>query len=219
MSLFEGHGLACIRGERLVFRDLDFALPAGGALLLTGPNGSGKSSLLRLLAGLARPAAGALWWDETLIDRDRDAHCRRLHYLSHLDAVKPVLTALENLAFWAALRGAGRAEAMSALERFGLEPLAEVPARMLSAGQKRRLALARMLAAPAELWLLDEPATGLDRESMGRLEEALAQHRAGGGRAVVTTHTAIALPDAAELDLSELAQALAEAEADEGGGW
>ncbi len=108
MSLFEGRDLLCVRGERRVFEGLSFAVAAGGLLVLTGPNGSGKSSLLRIMAGLLRPAAGALLWDGAPVRDDPDAQAARLQYLGHLDAVKPVLSAAENLMFWAALHGGGR---------------------------------------------------------------------------------------------------------------
>ncbi|MFQ5773065.1 MAG: heme ABC exporter ATP-binding protein CcmA [Kiloniellaceae bacterium] len=207
MSLFEGRDLLCVRGERRVFAGLDFALPAGGALVLTGPNGSGKSSLLRLMAGLLKPAAGALLWGGEEIAENPDAHRARLHYLGHLDAVKPVLTATENLRFWGAVGGGAAAEVGRALDGFGLGALAEVPGRMLSAGQKRRLALARLLAAPAELWLLDEPSVGLDRDSLARLGAAIAAHRAGGGRVVAATHAPLDVPGAEVMALDRFAVA------------
>jgi len=209
MSLFQGRSLTCVRGERRVFQDLDFTLPAGGALVLTGPNGSGKSSLLRLMAGLLRPAAGTLSWGaDRPVAEDPEAHRARLHYLGHLDAVKPVLTLAENLAFWARLRaasGAGPLDVAGAMAAFDLTALAAVPGRRLSAGQRRRLALARLLAAPAELWLLDEPTVGLDRASLVRLAAALAAHRAGGGRVVAATHAPIDLPGAETLALDAFA--------------
>ncbi len=201
MILFEGRDLLCVRGERRVFADLDFALAPGGLLVLTGPNGSGKSSLLRVMAGLLRPAQGALYWDGAPVSDDPGAQAARLHYLGHLDAVKPVLTAAENLAFWAALHGGAAAEVGRALAAFDLTALAGVPAGMLSAGQKRRVALARLLVAPAAIWLLDEPTVGLDTGSLARLGAAIADHRAGGGRVVAATHAALDAPDAETLDL------------------
>jgi len=205
MANFEGRSLLCRRGGRDVFAGLSFDLPPGGALLLTGPNGSGKSSLLRLMAGLLKPAGGELLWDGKPIAEAPEAHAARLHYLGHLYAVKPVLSVAENLGFWAALRGrdAGRAEA--ALQAFALTDLAAVPGRLLSAGQRRRLALARLVAVPAELWLLDEPSVGLDHASVGRLAAAIAAHRAGGGRVVVATHTALDLAAPQRLSLDSLA--------------
>jgi heme exporter protein A len=192
---FAGWDLACRRGERLIFAGLDFALPAGGALILTGSNGSGKSSLLRLMAGLTPLEDGQLMWDGTDIGEDRAAHRARLHFIGHQDALKPALTVAETLGFWAGMRGGDASSAAAALDRFGLGGLALWPCRLLSAGQRRRLALARLLASPAALWLLDEPFTGLDEEAAGYLDAALAEHRAGGGRLVISTHTPLALGD------------------------
>jgi heme exporter protein A len=207
MPQFAGDALACIRAERLVFQGLSFALGEGGALRLTGPNGSGKSSLLRVMAGFIRPAAGSLTWDGAEVARDREAHGARLAFIGHLDAAKPVLTVDESVRFWARLYGAAdRAAATeTALEAFDLLRLADFPVRLLSAGQRRRLALARLLAAPATLWLLDEPTTGLDAASVARLEAAVAGHRAAGGLVVLATHTEVALPEAQTLALEDFA--------------
>jgi heme exporter protein A len=203
MDRFVGHDLTCIRGDRLVFAGLDFALETGGALLLVGPNGSGKSSLLRLMAGLLAPAAGTLAWNGEPVAADREAHGGRLHYVGHLDAVKPVLSVLENVAFWGRLRpGGSRVAAEEALTAFGIAHLANVPGRFLSAGQRRRVNLARILAAPAPLWLLDEPTTALDRAAIAGLEGAIARHRKGGGMVVAATHAPIALAGARTLDLA-----------------
>lgn len=207
MANFEGRTLQCRRGGRDVFAGLSFILPPGGALLLTGPNGSGKSSLLRLMAGLLQPAEGTLLWGGRPVAEAPEAHAARLHYLGHLDAVKPVLSVSENLRFWAGLRGGRQAAGGAlghALERFALTELAAVPGRLLSAGQRRRLALARLVAVPAELWLLDEPSVALDHASVGRLAAAIAEHRAGGGRVVVATHTALDLGDPLRLSLDAL---------------
>ena len=197
--MLQAAGLAAFRGERLVFRDLDFAVAAGGALLLTGPNGSGKSTLLRLLAGLLRPAAGVLTWDGEDALSDLPAHARRVAYVGHQDAVKPGLTAAENLRFAARLSGADVGEALFAV---GLEELADLPARMLSAGQKRRLTLARLVLSRASLWLLDEPTLGLDTASVERLGGMLGAHRARGGLLVAATHLALPVPDAADFRLA-----------------
>jgi heme exporter protein A len=210
MNVFAGDGLVCVRGEREVFRGLDFRLEPGGAVLLRGPNGSGKSSLLRLMAGLLRPAAGRILWRGADVAEDREGHGGRLHYVGHLDALKPVLSVAENLAFWAGLRAPGAAardHVLTALARFGLAPLAALPARYLSAGQRRRLALARLAAAPAPLWLLDEPTTGLDSASVARLAAFLAQHRAGGGMVVVSTHGGLDPPGAATIEMDRFAPA------------
>jgi heme exporter protein A len=189
MSRFAGRGLACIRGERAVFAGLDFAVPAGGTLLLRGPNGSGKSSLLRCMAGLLAPADGQLLWDDAPIAADPDAHRQRLRYLGHQDAVKPVLSVAENLLVWVQLYGApDRASAAAALGRLGIAHIADVPARLLSAGQRRRVALARLLLSPAPLWLLDEPTTALDEDGVRRFAAIVAEHCAGGGLAVLSSH-------------------------------
>jgi heme exporter protein A len=185
-ATFSVTDLACRRGERLVFAGLSFALAAGGAMVLTGPNGSGKSSLLRLLAGLARPEAGVIAWQGVDVAEDPAAHRERLHFIGHQDALKAALTVGETLAFWAGMRGGG--EIAPALERFRLARLADWPCRLLSAGQRRRLALARLIASPAALWLLDEPTTGLDSDAVEDLRAALAAHRAGGGCVVLSTH-------------------------------
>lgn len=208
-SGFAGSDLACRRGERLIFRGLDFALPEGGALVLTGPNGSGKSSLLRLMAALTPPETGILAWDGVDIAADRAAHRRRLHFIGHADGLKPVLSSAEMLRFWAGMRG-GAAMPDEALAQFGLTRQAELPCRYLSAGQKRRLALARLVASPADLWLLDEPATGLDADSIERLFAAMSSHRAQGGRIVVSTHAPLPLPGAQFLSLASFRPKVAE---------
>ena len=210
---FAARGLGCIRGERPIFGNLDLTLEPGGALVLTGPNGSGKSSLLRVLAGLLPPAQGTVSWNGEAVDRAPEAHRARMHYLGHHEALKPVLTAGENLAFWAGLRGHGRPAAERALQRLGLSRLAQVPGRMLSAGQRRRLALARLLAAPAPLWLLDEPSVGLDARAVETLVDEIARHRADGGQVIVATHQALDLPGAAHLAVDDYPPVLPDPEA------
>ncbi len=204
--MLQAEALACLRGERVVFADLSFSVAAGDAVLLVGANGAGKSSLLRVLAGLLTPVEGRLLWDGAEALADRAAHARRLRYIGHGDALKPALSAAENLAFYARLWGGQVAPALAAL---GLEALAELPARALSSGQKRRLALARLaLAMPdpgspptAPLWLLDEPTVGLDAASVARLGVLLAAHRAAGGLVLAATHLPLPLPGARELRL------------------
>jgi heme exporter protein A len=200
-----GENLACRRGERLVFERLDCRLPAGGALVLTGPNGSGKSSLLRLLATLLVPASGRLLWDGAPVTQDPARYRGVLHYVGHLDGVKPALTPREMLGFWAALRGVRRPAIDAALAAFGLDRVADWPCRWLSAGQRRRLALARLAAAPAPVWLLDEPAAALDGDGEARLDAAIATHCAAGGSVAVATHQPIAITDATTLALDAFA--------------
>jgi len=188
-----------------VFERLDFELAPGGALVLTGPNGSGKSSLLRLMAGLTPPFLGTVSWDGAAVVEDAAAHRARVHLVGHQDALKPVLTVAETLAFSAALRETSPDGVVPALQRFHLADLAELPCRVLSAGQRRRLALARLLASPAPLWLLDEPSAGLDDASMLDLLAAVAEHRADGGRVAIATHLPLPLPAASTLSLTDFA--------------
>jgi heme exporter protein A len=205
--LFVGAGLACERGERRVFSGVGFRVARGSALAVVGPNGAGKSSLLRLIAGLLPPAGGTLEWDGAKTADDPDAHRARLHYLGHLDALKPALTPAEILHFHAGLRGAavGRDRIATALDAFGMFPLADLPARFLSQGQRRRVALARLLVVPAPLWLLDEPTLGLDADSLGRLGAAISLHRANGGIVIAATHGGLDLGQHDRLELGKAA--------------
>ena len=205
MKGFAGHGLACIRGERLVFQGLDFSLAPGGALVLRGPNGAGKTSLLRLMAGLARPAAGEIRWNGRPAREDREEFNGAIHFLGHRDAVKPALTVMENLAFHARLRSAVREEELAgALRRMDIAALADLPARFLSAGQTRRLALARALASNAPLWLLDEPTASLDAAAAATVAKAIGRHCADGGMAVVSSNDPLDV-DGRSLDVSDYA--------------
>jgi len=197
-DVLTAEGLAVFRGERLVFRDLAFTVPAGGAMTLSGANGTGKSTLLRLLAGLVPPAAGRVSWAGADALSDLAEHSRRVAYVGHLDAVKPGLTVAENLQFAARL---GRRPITAALDALDLRSLAELPARMLSAGQKRRLSLSRLMLSEARLWLLDEPTLGLDTASVARFGTLLAAHRAAGGIVVAATHVPLPMPGALALRL------------------
>ena len=206
---FSGSKLVCVRGGRVVFAALEFGVSAGEALVLLGPNGSGKSSLLRVLAGLLKPYSGALAWQGQPVAENPEGHAHRSHYVGHHDAIKPVLSVAENVRFWARLHDceavAAGQRVEAALERFGLSHLAGIPGKMLSAGQKRRTNLARLLAAPSPLWLLDEPTTALDRKSIKVLEAVMAEHRAAGGIVVLSTHADIDLPGCRELHLDGFA--------------
>ncbi len=195
--MLEADGLAAFRGERLVFERLRFRAPAGSAMLLVGPNGSGKSTLLRLLAGLVRPMAGTLSWNGEDTLADLPLHATRVTYVGHQDAVKPGLSVAENLGFW----GNG-AEIAVALEALDLVRLTDLPARMLSAGQKRRLALSRLALSAAPIWLLDEPTLGLDVYSVARFGTLLATHRDRGGIVIAATHLPLPLPGAEEFSLA-----------------
>jgi heme exporter protein A len=203
---FSGSGLACRRGGRLVFAGLAFKITPGGALVLRGPNGSGKTTLLRVMAGLTPASTGTLAWDDVPTE-DPEAHAAQLRFISHLDAIKPAFTVTENLAFWMSLwtgsvTDAGVARAVGA---FDLTRLAEFPARLLSAGQRHRLALARLLVAPAPLWLLDEPGNALDTPSREALARAIAGHRAAGGMVIVASHEATFVDGGETLDLGAFA--------------
>jgi len=191
--VFHGLDMAAIRGERLVFSGVNFTLGAGEAMLLVGPNGSGKSTLMRILAGLGRLAGGQLIWNGDDALADRTAHAGRVAYLGHQDAVKHGLTVGENLQVWG--------DPAPGLVAMDLERLIDMPGRILSAGQKRRLALARLAINPAPIWLLDEPTLGLDAASVARLGHVLAAHRERGGMVVAATHLPLPLQDVRELAL------------------
>jgi heme exporter protein A len=179
-----------------------FALADGDALVLTGANGAGKSTLLRLMAGLLRPVGGQLLWDGADIADDSGAHNARIAYLGHADAVKPALSVTENVAFWASLTPGKGDGVGAALDALGIAHLADLPARYLSAGQRRRVALCRILTSGASLWLLDEPTTALDSAASAALIELIGRHRAAGGMVAVSTHTDLGLGEALNLDLS-----------------
>ena len=188
MSGLAFRDVTCVRGGRVLFERLGFALAAGQAALVTGPNGAGKSSLIRVAAGLLAPISGGV----------EGEGARAL--LTEAAALDPELRLLSALRFWARIDG--RADAVpAALEAANLADLEAVPVRLLSTGQRRRAAMARVLASGAPVWLLDEPANGLDDASVRILEALIAKHRAGGGIALVATHLPIALPDAQELRL------------------
>ncbi len=195
-----GEGLACERGENTIFQGVDFSLAPGELLLLSGANGSGKSSFLRLIAGLLRPAAGTLSIDSVGIAPDWKILQAQLIYIGHLDPVKPAFSVAENLTFWMGLMGRdlhykrGRGGGLvtdgseGALRALGLAGLADIPARFLSSGQKRRLNLARLVATPRPLWLLDEPTVGLDQASSDLLTGLIQQHRTSGGLVIAASH-------------------------------
>jgi heme exporter protein A len=197
----EAVGLACVRGGREVFAGVGFAVAGGEALLVTGRNGAGKSSLLRTIAGLVRLAAGRL----TLTGGDADRPlAEQFHYLGHQDALKPSLTVAENLDFWSRYLG-GTGSGADALAAVGLDAVAGLPAGYLSAGQRRRLSIARLVAVKRPVWLLDEPTSALDRAAQERLAELMRSHVAGGGLIVAAAHGPIGLDGAKELRLGEAA--------------
>jgi heme exporter protein A len=193
------HDLACVRGGREVFEGVSFTVAAGEALAVTGRNGAGKTTLLRLIAGLLEPAHGGL----ELTGGAPDATlAEQAHYLGHRDALKPALSVLENLQFWQAFLGdtdASIGSALTALEAVALDGLAGLPAAYLSAGQRRRLAIARLVAAPRPIWLLDEPTAALDTASQARLADLMRSHLTGGGIIVAATHGPLGLDGTREL--------------------
>lgn len=191
-------GLAVERGGRRVISDLSFAVAAGEALLLTGPNGAGKTTLLKTIAGFLAPVAGRV----TLTARDDgEPLAEGAHYVGHLNGVRGTLTVEENALFWARYLGGAQESVHPALDRFGLASLGSVPAGYLSAGQKRRLALARLLLVHRPLWLLDEPSSSLDASSTRVLADVLDEHVAAGGLVVAATHLGLGLARSRELRL------------------
>jgi heme exporter protein A len=191
--------LTCTRGGREVFRDVSFSLSAGEGMVVTGRNGAGKSSLLRMVAGLVRIAAGRLTLDGGVPDTPI---AELAHYLGHQDAMKPSLTVGENLQFWIKFLGGGRA-VEPALKAVDLGPLADLSAVYLSAGQRRRLSIARLVAVPRPIWLLDEPTSSLDAPSQKRLAELMRDHMAKGGMIIAAAHGPIGLERARELKLGQ----------------
>ncbi len=182
--------LLIARGQRVLASALDFSIDNGGALALTGPNGAGKSTLLRVLAGLGQAAGGQLLYNGQPIAGDNaEAYQARCAYLGHRLGLKPSLSVADNLAFWCRLRGRAPTAALEALEALGIAGLADVPVRLLSEGQTRRVALARVMASGACLWLLDEPNTALDEDARQRLARLVNDHLAAGGAVVAATHS------------------------------
>jgi len=190
--------LGCVRGFREIFRNVNFSVSSGEALAVLGPNGAGKSSLLRIVAGLLRAASGGL----TLEGGDPELTIpEQAHYVGHQDALKPSLSVAENLAFWARYLGDGPVATGGALDAVGLAAIRDLPAGYLSAGQRRRLSLARLLAVRRPIWLLDEAAAALDHASQARLVEWMRAHLAEGGLILAATHAPLGLAPVQELRL------------------
>jgi len=196
--LLRADNLACERGGRLLFSGVSFAVAAGELLILTGPNGAGKTSLLRLIAGLAAPDSGTIDLEGRHAELSVGQHS---HFVAHREAIKLALTVRENLAFWSDYLGGGDIDA--ALASFDLSGLADYPAQLLSAGQRRRLALSRLCLTRRVLWLLDEPTTGLDERSQQRLAQAISDHLAQGGLAIAATHGTLGLEPQHKLHLDQ----------------
>ena len=207
MKLF-AEQLCARRGGRILFAGLSFAVEAGGALLVTGPNGAGKTTLLRTLAGFLPPEAGEIRLEGGAAEASIAEQC---HYVGHANAVKPSLTVAENAVFWCGFLGGAPDRLDAALQTFGLETLRDIPAGYLSAGQRRRAGLLRLLLAQRPLWLLDEPTTSLDTAAQEMLAGAVNQHLVGGGLVIAATHMALGFDRAQELRLGRPAAAAAAA--------
>lgn len=198
----KGIDLACERGGRTVFAGLSFRVSSGGLLLLRGPNGAGKTSLLRVIAGLNEPEHGELslrGGDTTL------SLAQQCHFIAHQEAIKPALSVEENLSFWARFMGSG--DVRQGLDAFGLQPLADLPAALLSAGQRHRLALSRLRLLARPIWLLDEPTNALDAVSQMRLARVMAEHLEEGGVILAATHVELVVKATQVLDFDALAKA------------
>jgi heme exporter protein A len=194
----QGEGLTLERDGRVIFRHLSFAAEAGELILLQGRNGSGKTSLLKLVAGLLRPIEGRVVLSGGANDLTIG---QQAHLIGHGLALRTGLTVRENLAFWASFLGGG--ETKAGLEAFGLLPLAQFPAGVLSAGQQRRLNLARLAAVQRAIWLLDEPSVGLDRAAVKQLTVQMSNHLAGGGIIIAASHGDFAIPSASRIELGD----------------
>ena len=188
--MLEVINLTCVRGTRRLFKELSFSAESGELVELRGPNGSGKTSLLRILCGLAMPAAGEVRWNGTGIRSLREEYFGAVAYLGHQNAVKDELTAIENLRISSAVCGYAldKKEAQEILKRVGLTQQQNLPARVLSAGQRRRLGMTRLLTSKARLWILDEVLTSLDDAAMNLSREFISEHLKQDGIAIVATH-------------------------------
>jgi heme exporter protein A len=196
--MLAAESLTSIRGGRVLFKDLSFSLKAGEALLVAGPNGSGKTTLLRIIAGLLAPFSGHVGLSD-----GKASLAESVHFVGHLDAMKGALSLRENLAFYRRLFD-GSGDEDNALARLGVGELAPLPVDALSAGQRRRGALSRLLVAKRPIWLLDEPGTSLDSDGQRLLGHVMDEHRAGGGMVIAATHAALDLAGARELRLGAI---------------
>ncbi|WP_255534613.1 cytochrome c biogenesis heme-transporting ATPase CcmA [Polynucleobacter sp. JS-Polo-80-F4] len=201
--MLEARALCCVRGERRLFQDLNLTVSAGECLHVRGENGVGKTSLLRLLTGLSKPEAGEILWGGQSISKDASTYHRELLFLGHRDALKEDLTALENVQLYAALDGVALSDekALSALWRFGLRGREHLTVNCLSAGQKRRVLMARMLTRQAKLWILDEPFNALDIHAMQALQGLIGEHIEQSGLVIFTSHQEVSLPSLRVLEL------------------
>lgn len=201
--ILEARAITCVRGERQLFSDLNLQVFAGQCLHVRGVNGVGKTSLLRLLTGLASPEAGEIFWNGAPITRDVSEYHSQLLFSGHRDALKEDLTALENLRMYAAIDGLtiSEKEAFAALWRFGLKGREDLPVNCLSAGQKKRVLMTRMLIRRAQVWILDEPFNALDTSAVAELQALIGEHLESNGVVVLTSHQALSIRGLQVLDL------------------
>jgi heme exporter protein A len=191
--LLRGTALSCIRQDRVLFEQLNFDVHSGELLQVAGKNGAGKSSLLRILAGLAQPEEGCLYYQQQPLQSVEAEYASHLCYIGHHSGIHEQLTALENLSFWRAASGVAKADDFTLLAQLGLAGLEDIPCRMLSAGQQRRVSLARLWFTQRQLWILDEPFTALDQTAISMLQQHFAAHLDVGGAIVLTTHQALGM--------------------------
>lgn len=201
--ILEARAITCVRGERTLFSNLNLQVFAGQCLHIRGENGIGKTSLLRLLTGLVSPESGEILWNGAPVQKEASEYHSQLLFLGHRDALKEDLTALENLSMYAAIDGTPIAEkdAIDSLGRFGLRGREDLAVNCLSAGQKKRVLMARMLVRRAQVWILDEPFNALDTSAVGELQALIAEHLEGNGLAVLTSHQPLSIPNMQVLDL------------------
>ena len=201
--VLEARALSCVRGDKALFSGLSFQIAAGDCLHVRGENGGGKTTLLRILTGLSQPESGEVLWNQQALNSQSSAYHRDLLFLGHRDALKEELTALENLQMYAAIDDVELLleDAMAALRRFGLRGRENLPIHCLSAGQKRRVLMARMLTRQARLWILDEPFNALDAKAVVELEGLIAEHLSAGGLLILTSHQAVNIANVKVLEL------------------
>ncbi|MCP4009572.1 MAG: cytochrome c biogenesis heme-transporting ATPase CcmA [Proteobacteria bacterium] len=201
--MFKAIGLECVKGYDTLFKDVSFSLSAGDVMQIQGTNGSGKTSLLRILTGMSQPEAGEIFWDDSSIDEDREAYNENLVYIGHLNGLKADLSALENLQLGRQyLNRANDTSIEEALHAVGLEGYEHILAHQLSAGQKRRVALARLYLNSASLWILDEPTTAIDVEGVKTFEKTIEAHALNGGMIILTAHQPLSFGKANTRSLS-----------------
>jgi heme exporter protein A len=199
----EARGITCVRGERELFSNLDLQVSPGECLHIRGENGIGKTSLLRLLSGLTSPESGEVLWNRVPIKKEAFEYHSKLLFLGHRDPLKEDLSALENLRMFAAIDGVviSEKEIFASLRRFGLKGREDLPVHYLSAGQKKRVLMARMLTRQAQVWILDEPFNALDAQAVHELQSVIAEHLANDGLVVLTSHQPLAISNLRVLDL------------------